>query len=427
MFSAILIGFQYIKHKQILHNNIDIQLQDAVSVGKYLIGDRLHNLPFDKTLVSKEENIKNSLLLSTLTNESDITFVYTISKHNDKAYFSCSSVTKEQQQTDGYLPYMLEYKEATSKLLKAFTNHKTYYGEVSESYGKFRSIIMPQKSSNGIWYVIGADIEISYIDKKLNDMILNYIILFVIFILILIPFIIRFQILAKSEKTDALKKQKNILEQNKLAQMGEMIGNISHQWRQPLSEINSIVMNLDTKNINESSQKIENITEYMSETINNFNNFFRIDKEKKIFNVNKIINNSISLCQNLFDKYNTKIIVDINENIKYNGYEGELTQVILAIFKNANDAMVNNDIINPTINILVKILDERVVIDISDNGKGIDIDNLPQIFDPYFTTKFKSDGTGIGLYMSKVIIEKNMNGKLTVINIKNGASFRIVL
>ncbi len=423
----MIITLKYIEHKQIFYDNIDIRLKDAANTGDYLIGKKLHNLSFDKTLVSKEQNKKNSLLLSTLTNDSDITYVYTLVKNNNKAYFSCTSVTNEEQKNNEYSPYLLEYDEATKKLLKAFDNHKYYYGEVSESYGKFRSIIMPKQSSDGSWYIIGADIKIDHIDQELNKMIIDYFGVFIAFMIILLPFFLKFRILEKDGIKEELQNQKNLLEQNKLAQMGEMIGNIAHQWRQPLSEINSIVMNIDDKNIDNSVDKIETITEYMSETINNFNNFFRIDKQKEIYSIMEVISISLNICHNILNKHNIKIDTNTNEDIKYNGYKGELSQVIIALIKNASDAIAKNKIENPKIDIRAKSIDNKIIIDIQDNANGIDEDIIDNIFDPYFTTKFKSEGTGIGLYMSKVIIEKNMNGKLSVSNNSNGAIFRIEL
>ena len=186
---SIFTSYQYTIQKDFLYKSIDSKLENAAYSGAFLLGDKLNNISFDKKLISKEENIKNALLLSTLTDENDVIFVYTLRKSVNDVFFSCSSVTKEQKTTNGYLPYLLKYEEATNRLKESFDTHKSYYGEVTDKYGTFRSIIMPRQTNNGTWYVIGADIEISNIDKQLNSMLIQYFTAFIIFIFILLFFI----------------------------------------------------------------------------------------------------------------------------------------------------------------------------------------------------------------------------------------------
>ncbi len=400
------------------------------------MGDELNSMEFNQNAISKKQNIKNAFLLATLTDENDIKFVYTLVQNKNKVYFSCSSITKKQKLTKGWLPYMLEYEDATIRLHKSFINHKTYFEEVTDKYGTFRSIIMPRKTKTGIWYIIGADIEVSDINKKLNYMVIQYFILFFIFITILFIFLKLFNKIIKQENKDKLEQQKIILEQSKFAQMGEMIGNISHQYRQPLSEINSVVMQIESdfnnnrlnkEKLNNQLINIEDLTEYMSNTIDSFNNYLKHDKKTKEFLISTAINKGLDLTKNSMKENNINIKLTIIDDKNINSIEGEFIQVIVILLQNAKDILVLNNILNKTIKITLEIIDDKINISILDNADGVPTNILDKIFEPYFTTKFKSQGIGLGLYMAKNIIEKSMQGKLNVSNKENGAEFRIIL
>ena len=227
-------------------------------------------------------------------------------------------------------------------------------------------------------------------------------------------------------------KQLQLLqEQNKLAAMGEMIGAIAHQWRQPLNELGINIQNLeydyiyeeiDEKFIKEFIEANYNTIQYMSHTIDDFKNFFRIDKMKSNFSVKETTNIVYTMISAQFDRY--EIDVEISgDDFLYNGFQSEFQQVILNILNNAKDALLENQIKNPKINI--KFESNKVFI--QDNAGGIPLNIIDRIFEPYYTSKEQGKGTGIGLYMSKTIIEKNMNSKLEVKNINNGACFKITL
>lgn len=228
-------------------------------------------------------------------------------------------------------------------------------------------------------------------------------------------------------------QQKQILQQTKLAQMGEMIGNISHQWRQPLSEINAISMKIYSQFkankmtlcvLDKDIEKIENITEYMSDTIGDFTNFFKKDKYKKRFLLKQSIQTALKLFGSCSKKYKINIILDVPE-IMLETYEGELVQVVIAILQNAKDAIQIKNTENGYIKIVAKKEQKMVVIEISDNGGGIPADVISRIFEPYFTTKFKSQGVGVGLYMSNMIMSKSIGGTIDVENIAQGVKFRL--
>ena len=225
-------------------------------------------------------------------------------------------------------------------------------------------------------------------------------------------------------------KDKAMLQQSRLAQMGEMINMIAHQWRQPLGAISATsstlylkakLNKLDNKKVMELSEKISNFSQHLSKTIDDFRNFFKIDKEKRKTSCNDLINSALSIIEISLKNNNINIVTNLNCNKIIEVYDNEVKQVILNIIKNAEDILLEKHIKNPTIAITTK---NREIM-IEDNAGGIPNEIIDKIFDPYFSTKEKKDGTGLGLYMSKTIIEDHCNGKLTVHNSKNGAVFTI--
>lgn len=229
-----------------------------------------------------------------------------------------------------------------------------------------------------------------------------------------------------------------LIQQSRLAQMGEMISMIAHQWRQPLSAISATTNNLILKMIIEDRvdkeyfdkelKLITDYSQYLSSTIDDFRNFFKSDKEKIEFNLKDIIEKSISMIKTSLDSKSIIVIKNIEDNYKLYTYPSELQQVILNILKNAEDALTEKKHIDRKITISTKkIEDNRVCVNIADNGGGIKDTIIDKIFDPYFSTKNKKDGTGLGLYMSKIIINEHCNGKLRVENSDEGARFSIEL
>jgi signal transduction histidine kinase len=227
------------------------------------------------------------------------------------------------------------------------------------------------------------------------------------------------------------KKDQLLQQQSKLAAMGEMIGAIAHQWRQPLNALAINVQNLeddyedgllDEKFLNEFIEKNMKTIQFMSKTIDDFRNFFRVDKKKKDFNILNAVKSVIDIQEAQLDSHGIKIQID-GEDFLFNGYESEFKQVILNIINNAKDAIIEKGVKEGKIKITLK----DNTISIQDNGGGIPEDIKMRIFEPYFTTKEPGHGTGMGLYMSKMIIEKNMDGKIEVVDTEDGAIFIIKL
>jgi PAS domain S-box-containing protein len=236
---------------------------------------------------------------------------------------------------------------------------------------------------------------------------------------------------AKNREKDVL-----LILQNRQAALGEILDHIAHQWKQPLNVLNLIMYvledtyskgRLNDEYVKSAVGKIIDLTENMSQTINVFRDFYRPDKVKTEFLIGESIEKALLFIKPALGHDSIKIELDSDPELSAIGYPKEYAQVILNVIANARDALKEQGIENPVIKIRAFAEDKRAVVDITDNAGGIPDKFLDRIFDIYFTTKESSGGTGIGLHMSKNIIEKNMGGTLSVRNVGEGARFRIEL
>ena len=227
-----------------------------------------------------------------------------------------------------------------------------------------------------------------------------------------------------NEVTQNRQKDKILSEQSRFAALGEMIGNIAHQWRQPLSAISTATGNAKIENmlgittkdsLDDTFNRIDEYTQYLSDTIDDFRNYFKKDKKKKAYFIDEILQTALNISKGSLN--DIRIIQNqVNFKIKLIGYPSELMQVFINIFNNAKDVLDEKNLAKKYLLIAMSKTSTHVIIKIYDNAGGISKDYLSSIFDPYFTTKHKAQGTGIGLYMSKEMIEKHMSGSLTASN-----------
>lgn len=240
--------------------------------------------------------------------------------------------------------------------------------------------------------------------------------------------------LVKEEVAKNREKDVMLIKQSRQAAMGEMIGNIAHQWRQPLNVLGLITQNLyesykygelTPEYLENRVKKMNELIQYMSQTIEDFRNFFRPDKEKQEFALKEVIEKTISFVEASFKNNNIELIFQIEDDIKIYGFPNEYAQVLINILNNAKDALLERKVKAPRVKINLAHDGQVSVVTVADNAGGIPEDIIDKVFEPYFTTKGPGKGTGIGLYMSKTIIEKNMNGRLSVRNTDQGAEFRI--
>ena len=229
----------------------------------------------------------------------------------------------------------------------------------------------------------------------------------------------------KEESLANEKLQKQLFKTEKLAAMGEMIGNIAHQWRQPLSVITTsasgIQVNkdfgiLEDKFLDEACEQINQNAQYLSQTIDDFKNFIKGDREKITFNLKNKVDSFLTLIRGSLKNHNINTVVDIDSTIDIDGYPNELIQCFINIFNNAKDIMNEKGLKERYFFITATKIDNIVTIKMKDNGGGIPENIIPSIFEQYFTTKEESKGTGLGLYMTKRIIKDGMDGDIIVQN-----------
>lgn len=229
-------------------------------------------------------------------------------------------------------------------------------------------------------------------------------------------------------------KEHMMLLQNKHAVMGEMIGYIAHQWKQPINALALLIQALqddfadgevDSRYVDGLVQKAMHIINYMSSTIEDFRNFFIPDKQSCKCQVSEIIHKTVNLIRDSLRENSITIHVDIIDDVSITCLPNQLCHVLLNILSNARDALVQNKTNDSYVKITVQKIDNHCQISIKDNAGGINQSILNRLFSPYVTTK--KDGTGIGLYMSKLMIENNMKGSITAENTLEGAEFKIIL
>ena len=233
---------------------------------------------------------------------------------------------------------------------------------------------------------------------------------------------------------DLKDKERQIMQQSKLVQMGEMINMIAHQWRQPLNALSAIAIKMDMKNemdmlskeeIEKSASFIQKTVQNMSDTINSFLNFAKGNSIKEKFEINELLEDVLNMMKAQLDSHN--IDIEINtELIYFHSHKNEILQILLNLISNARDVLAERKKENKKIKINIYTEDNYGVIEVEDNAGGIDEKIIDRIFEPYFTTKGPK-GTGLGLYMSKMLATEKLKGDILVENGKEGARFRLLI
>jgi PAS domain S-box-containing protein len=227
-----------------------------------------------------------------------------------------------------------------------------------------------------------------------------------------------------------------LIHQNRQAALGEILDHIAHQWKQPLNILNLIMYDMEythsrgkltDEQVSKTLDNVTALTENMSQTINVFRDFYKQDREKTLFSISESIDSALTFITPALRYDAIEVELDADPELSAIGYPKEYAQVFINIMTNARDALRERGAENPRIKIRAFADDNKAIVDITDNAGGIPERYIDKIFDLYFTTKGASGGTGIGLYMSKKIIEKNMGGTLSVCNVEQGAQFRIAL
>lgn len=241
---------------------------------------------------------------------------------------------------------------------------------------------------------------------------------------------------SEMKKEAALNREKDIMliYQSKQAKIGEMVGNISHQWKQPLNTINLILLNLyedyqlkelTDEEFKSTIDKLMNIVRNMSETIKDFTDFLKPNREITEFDLKESVDLALNLMEASLKYHNITVEVTVDKGLRMMGYQNEFSHVLFNILNNARDAILESNVEQKLIQVKAGLSDGNVLLEITNRGNHIPEETLKKLFEPYFTTKNERDGTGIGLYISKIIIEQRMNGHIELENVDYGVCCRI--
>ena len=453
VFFVVYYKFQDMKNF-IIHTNYKTNIQYVQKIAQNISNSILENTSGDIVQFLKEyPSVKNNLeteLSLFITNRYKYIYVVKRDKKNEFRFLLDGSKKNKALFLESYEPIELK------KWDEVYIKKKDVYFRHSKIDNLWITYLKPIIRNNKVIAVLVIDFsmkEHNKIKKALNklDIIFQILVYFFIFVFIIVMFFSyldykRTKELKKLNKTlekrvkeeieKNRQKDKQLFYQNKLAQIGEMMSMIAHQWRQPLSAISAIAMGVNVKTkikdvdreyIIEKMDSINQHTTYLSDTIEDFRNFFKPAKQKEFIKIDDILNSVFNIIGESLETENINVNVDIRYNKKFLIFANELKQVLLNILKNAEDIFVERDIKNRKIDIEVFKKNDCLIIKISDNGGGIEKKYINKIFEPYFTTKSSKNGTGLGLYMSKVIVEQHLNGKIEVYNTDNGAVFEIFI
>ena len=287
-------------------------------------------------------------------------------------------------------------------------------------------IYIPILENNKFQYAFEMYYDISTKVKSFDELILKIkFINYLVIVLILLSVMLRLYSLSKLNIQEKEAQEKLLLSE-KMASMGEMIGNIAHQWRQPLSvitvgttgiQIQNELGTLEKDGINKTCERINRNAQYLSKTIDDFSKYIKGDRVLSLFNLKLHIDDVLLLLEATLKNNSINVVLDIKDNIEVKGYPNELTQCLINICMNANDALLNQDIEDRNLFISSSSKKNFVEIKVRDNAGGIPQDIIKKIFDPYFTTKHQSQGTGRGLHMSYKLIVEGIEGTLNVQNV----------
>ena len=423
-------------------------VDDKLKIGAYavynILGEDFFKNATNKDSISQEEDWENINKLSYYSNHANLAFIYSSIKKDNKVYLTSSSASKEELEEKSELHYFHYYEDAGESLVNSFESKELLYENYTDKWGSFRAVHIPLTLENSQIIVISAEVSMEAFNKIIDDIKYKYLEETLLYLLLTLPIIFTTYLLIKEKTLENLKMEQDMMRSEKMAALGEMIANIAHQWRQPLSVISTGVTGmkmqkeygiLNDEEFDKTCQAINDNAQYLSKTIDHFSDFIKGERNKVEFDLRDNINNFLTLVQGSIKIHNINIVLDLEENIKINNYPNELLQCLFNIFNNAKDALIEKKVENKYVFISSKIKKNHVIIKIKDNAHGIANSALPHIFEPYFTTKDKSKGTGLGLNITYNLVTKGMDGSIEAYNVsfiynKNeytGAEFRIEL
>lgn len=488
---------RYEEYKELLYFDIDTLLYDTAKQGSQLLGADFHNNLTDKNSITPEQDKQNEAKLNILANNSRVLYLYSAIDDHGVIRFTSTSNTAQDYEKNQSAHYFDAYTSASPKLKEVLKTHTITYDEYTDKWGSYRSILLPLQSSNGTWYVMVADVDNDYIVAMKDHAFWEFVTVPIILLFLLsglgLYYIrssdkslytlsaantllneLRQNLESKvNEKTLDLEiknaqlerfnssleervkeevdknrqNEDHMLQQSRLAQLGEMISMIAHQWRQPLAAIASSVLDLKLKlslqsfdltspegtdacyaYVDTSLKDVENHVLTLTNTIDDFRDFYKADKRSNKLPIQNPIEKAVNIIKSSCAEESITILEEYRATRTITMFNRELIQVFLSILKNAQDNFIQKSISDPIIIITTYHTDKNGVgVTICDNGGGIPESIMPKIFDPYFSTKEDLNGTGLGLYLSKTIVEEHHNGTLLAYNTQNGVCFKLEL
>ena len=400
------------------HGEIEKPIKPTIRIGLpvYSKDKKEGILIFNIAVKDIFHQIKKDLIFNVFIVDKDGEYLY----HKNRNYRWSRYLKNKQSILNNYDGFEKEYLKENTKYYNGLYLQKLYL-------------------ENGEDLLLVLDPKKRTVDRRFNSY-YSVFLMYMVFILILIFLIILIVFAAKEHKM-----KEKLLNNEKMASMGEMIGNIAHQWRQPLSVISTASTGmkmqkefgaLSDEQFNKNCDLINDNAQYLSQTINDFRNFIKGDRTKSLFNLKDDIDSFLHLVEGSIKRHNINMVLDIQEDIEIDGYKNELIQCFINIFNNAKDALKeNNNQDNRVIIISTYIDHKNAIIKLKDNAGGIPKDIISNIFEPYFTTKHKSQGTGLGLHMTYNLIVDGMGGTVEASNKTYfhkgkeyiGAEFKIIL
>lgn len=458
--------YSYATEKGRIEEEIDSKLASIAQAVPLVLPDRFHDAKIQKNTISPDADFLNIKKLSNFATATGVKYAYTVFEDDQKIRFSASSATEEELKTGKNLTRFFDaYDDADPKLHEALKTGQHKYASYEDKWGHFRSVFVPLKSQNGNIYAVGVDIEVGYINDLLKKAALKGALSAATVLLFAVPLaflylgtlkhhnmLLEQKVKAATDKLRTLnasleerikeeveknsKREKAMFEQSKLAQMGQMMQAVAHHWRQPLNALGMYVQNIhflyDMKELTKEDMdgfknESMDVIQKMSKTIDSFRNLFLPDAQRLDFCVEDAMNEVITIVTPKMTGDNIELVDNKAGRHIVSGYKNEFKQVFLNLLTNAADETLKQNGENKKIEIFSLKKDDNIEICVKDFGGGIPSELVNRIFEPYFTTKEQGSGIGMGLYMSKELIERHFGGTLRAENAEDGTLFVISL
>jgi len=442
----------YNSKKEEIYSQIDGTLQKTSDISKLSLESILSKKSLDSDSVSEDEDMQNILTLSKLSGAAGVKYIYLVFLDGDSIRFAASSATQKELQTKANLTeYFDEYTDADPKLKEVLQKNKIEYATYTDKWGSFRSVFVPVNSASGKRCAIGVDIEISHIDRLLKNAAAVGFFRALAVLIFAAPLIFLIQSTLqrhnrelKTKVEEATKelqelnatlekrieeeieknrdKERVLFESKKLHQMKQLISLIAHHWRQPLNVLAIWIQEVKITHQNgeitdEFLEKFENESmkaiKNMSKTIDMFRAFLPEHGDKEKFMCMELIRDVIRAISPQLDEIEADISIEAADDVALFGYKNDFKQAVLNIISNSKDALANSGGGGRKIEIKLQRDEEYATLLIRDNGGNVSQEIQNRVFEPYFTTKEQGKGEGLGLYVSKEVVERLFGGEIS--------------